>query len=218
MKANDVPFPKLPTATYMSLFERICPITMTETPRTSQLVDPSLLLSLQRMPQQFMAYSPDEDWSGVTNPAARRRLQNRLNQRAYRLRRQGQDKRATQTDGAHIESAGHHHPTPVPTPAKALAHHDSITCGLSELQHLECTFAPPNIHDLMAQFERRAMARYAEGSPKTDLLLNLSRLNVLRAAYQNVVAIGMTVEWMCQDTNRATPPMARYLPNSTNAG
>lgn len=38
------------------------------------------------------------------------------------------------------------------------------------------------------------MARYAEGSPKTDLLLNLSRLNVLRAAYQNVVAIGMTVE------------------------
>ncbi|GMG31110.1 unnamed protein product [Aspergillus oryzae var. brunneus] len=61
----------------------------------------------------------------------------------------------------------------------------------------------------MAQFERRAMARYAEGSPKTDLLLNLSRLNVLRAAYQNVVAIGMTVEWMCQDSTISIFSLAR---------
>lgn len=51
----------------------------------------------------------------------------------------------------------------------------------------------------MTQFEKRAMSSYAEGSPRMDLLVNLNRLNVLRAAYQNGVAVGMTVEWMCND-------------------
>ncbi|KAJ9488928.1 hypothetical protein VN97_g4340 [Penicillium thymicola] len=51
----------------------------------------------------------------------------------------------------------------------------------------------------MADFERRAMNSYLGGSPHTDLLLNLSRINVLRAAYQNAAILGMTAELMCQD-------------------
>jgi hypothetical protein len=51
----------------------------------------------------------------------------------------------------------------------------------------------------MDEFEKRALNSYLEGSPKTDLLISLSRLNVLRAAYDNVMAMGMTAEWLCQD-------------------
>ncbi|KAK5806404.1 hypothetical protein VI817_000662 [Penicillium citrinum] len=76
---------------------------------------------------------------------------------------------------------------------------DSITCRLSQAEHVRCTFAPPGVHELMADFERRAMSSYLGGSPQTDLLINLSRMNVLRAAYQNAAILGMAAEWMCQD-------------------
>jgi hypothetical protein len=51
----------------------------------------------------------------------------------------------------------------------------------------------------MNGFEKRALDSYLGGSPKIDLLISLSRLNVLRAAYDNAIAVGMTVEWLCQD-------------------
>lgn len=76
---------------------------------------------------------------------------------------------------------------------------DTITCRLSQADHLRCTFAPANVHELMANFESSALHRYLSGSPQTDNLINLSRINVLRAAYQNAFVLGMTAEWMCQD-------------------
>jgi hypothetical protein len=41
-------------------------------------------LSLGYLPQQLLAKNEAEDWSGVTSTEERRRLQNRLNQRALR--------------------------------------------------------------------------------------------------------------------------------------
>ncbi len=43
---------------------------------------PSLLL-LEQLPQQVEVRGPEDDWAGLTDPAERRRLQNRLNQRAW---------------------------------------------------------------------------------------------------------------------------------------
>ncbi|GAT25132.1 similar to An14g02830 [Aspergillus luchuensis] len=51
----------------------------------------------------------------------------------------------------------------------------------------------------MADFEAGALHSYLGGSPQTDMLLNLSRMNVLRAAYQNAIVLGMPAEWLCLD-------------------
>jgi len=46
-------------------------------------------ISLDLMPQQHGLIGMAEDWTGTTSPMERRKLQNRINQRAYREQLQG---------------------------------------------------------------------------------------------------------------------------------
>lgn len=40
-------------------------------------------IKLGQMPQQSEVREPDDDWTGLNDPKARRKLQNRLNQRLW---------------------------------------------------------------------------------------------------------------------------------------
>jgi hypothetical protein len=52
--------------------------------RQDEQVTPAILLA--RMPQQTEVRAQDDDWTGRTDAKARRKLQNRLNQRIWRKR------------------------------------------------------------------------------------------------------------------------------------
>lgn len=52
------------------------------------MADPSAeapIVTLDRMPQQAGVRKAEDDWTGIINPTERRKIQNRLNQRRYRM-------------------------------------------------------------------------------------------------------------------------------------
>jgi hypothetical protein len=40
-------------------------------------------IAVEHMPQQIELQAPEDDWTGITDPKQRRKLQNRMHQRLY---------------------------------------------------------------------------------------------------------------------------------------
>ncbi|KAI9927235.1 hypothetical protein MW887_003621 [Aspergillus wentii] len=134
-------------------------------------------IPLVQMPQQAGVRQPEDDWTGVIDRTERRKLQNRLNQRTYRLRR-----RLERSEQEQLTAA-------MP-----------IRVTKSDMGFV-CTSAPPHADMLMRQLETMAYTSYITNSPQTDHLLTLSKVGVQRAIIENTRSIGMTMEWMKDDNS-----------------
>ncbi|KAL2865905.1 bZIP transcription factor [Aspergillus lucknowensis] len=141
----------------------------------------SSAIQLAHMPQQAHVWSAEDDWTGVIDRKERRKLQNRQNQRKWRERR----KATRPSQESRRASAS--------TTTSTSATTSDTGSGNGEIQQLRCAHAPPNALEYMRWFEATARKSYLLGSPKSEHLIRLTRLNVHRAIVENVRAIGMDV-------------------------
>ncbi|KAJ6081112.1 Protein of unknown function DUF3425 [Penicillium canescens] len=116
------------------------------------------------------------DWSGINDSKMRRKLQNRLNQRAYRQRRHAQSGRVN--EGRLVLSSDN----------RSQTKHPSRWLSIDETE------------SLIKEFSESSFRSYARGSPTADHLIILSKLNVYRAFIQNLSIIGITPhrDWISQ--------------------
>ncbi|KAF7596059.1 hypothetical protein BBP40_003840, partial [Aspergillus hancockii] len=137
-----------------------------------------------------------DDWSGLTDAKERRRRQNRINQQAYRQRKRAERQGTT----IKTESSSASTTTSPPT---------TISTTLTTAPQ-KCPSADQTAH-LLTLFSKTAYESYIHGSPTSDHLLTLSKVNVFRAFATIMSTLGMTPHssWMHDD---ALSPFTTLLP------
>ncbi|KAL4904259.1 hypothetical protein BDW74DRAFT_178841 [Aspergillus multicolor] len=170
------------------------------------------------------------EWYGVTDPKERRRLQNRANQRAHRTRKQNgpsqqagtlQQRPRTKPNAAFVpllarlerlEAAlgslaeSHHRPAAdstesasTNTRSKTPPHRQvGAAGGYSAIEWASIPDARKRTI-LLAQVAR-FHSSYQLNNPCSDHLLSLTRVNVHRAFVANMDTLGITWEWMADDS------------------
>lgn len=193
------------------------------------------IITLSRMHQQQEVRTLKDDWTGVTDAAERRKLQNRLNQRIYRKRRAAKanvhprspslvdseslSAKAFTPQSEDVNSNLSSSSPEVETRVSTSIFLDTIAQDFQHLSHIRSK----SIHDLsllqlrdvMHQFELHSRRDYLHGSPRTDQLLTLIQFNVFRALYSNTMTLGFGITWI-EDENAISPFLS--MPGPTCVG
>ncbi|KAI3071518.1 hypothetical protein CBS147353_6424 [Aspergillus niger] len=156
--------------------------------------------------------------------AERRRIQNRVNQRAYR-KRQAQishdptPKRwkviGTLGGGDELDSRSESDAAPdVHKPAPSFCLSNNFSQTKEHEGEIPCRLAPPCERRRAYQFALTLRRDYMQGTPQVDHLLTLVKLNVYYAFAENMNALGMDVKgWMHAD---AVSPFCTFEPKALN--
>ncbi|KAH8588437.1 hypothetical protein B0O99DRAFT_639215 [Bisporella sp. PMI_857] len=193
------------------------------------------LVLLERMPQQAEVRVTEDDWTGRTDAAERRKRQNRLHQRLYRKRQKlirmqmASSSLVTQDANTALPAWDPHlsaflditnSEMPLELPGDAITP-SQLLDPLHRQRLSTFGLTPSQVQDLVRQAEQFVSRQYMISSPRLDLLLTLVQFNVFRALLSNTIALGFTLEWMNEDAispflqenspvyNRCCPPSLR---------
>ncbi|KAH6876520.1 hypothetical protein B0T10DRAFT_497666 [Thelonectria olida] len=173
---------------------------------------PPRLITLSPMPQRAEAQDSSEDWTGVTSTAHRKRLQNRLNQRAYRKRKQLRPVEQEEHGSDSSQQA-------------ATATGESPNEAAQSALYIEfeghMLWPSSNRQEKTLNFARKAIQDFSAGITRPVILPTLVRLNVLNAITHNAKLLGFRLNGFCSDElispfNQSGPglpastPEARY--------
>ncbi|KAM5357695.1 hypothetical protein ACJZ2D_015996 [Fusarium nematophilum] len=136
-------------------------------------------LVLEQMPHQSQVQTSEEDWAGVTSTAERRKLQNRLNQRARRTRKRlGEASRPLAAAPKVVPREGALH---VPSNAEAGKQVDE------RLQKI-------------LRMTQQAQAEYLARHRHPERLLSIMQINIFHALHRNSEALGQSTLWLFCDS------------------
>ncbi|KAK9244236.1 hypothetical protein V1506DRAFT_507731 [Lipomyces tetrasporus] len=148
-------------------------------------------ISVEPMMNQLEVRGPEDDWTGITSTAERRRIQNRLHQRAYRRRQRKTDRvDSTARLSEHVYGTDVapdlHNPGPCPDPALRNSEGSNSLVQFPEVRPRQrqgtlCNLNPAVAEIIINHYERWARQCSMHGSPDADNLLTLVQFNVFRA-------------------------------------
>ncbi|KAJ5977852.1 hypothetical protein N7501_001194 [Penicillium viridicatum] len=137
--------------------------------------DSSYSTSPSVIPNYSFELGQDCDWSGISDPKVRRKLQNRLNQRTHRKRKLDQSGQVTE-GGLSAPKTG------------------------NKTKRPKRWLSAEEAENLLEKFSISSFDSYAQGSPAVDHLIILTKLNVYRAFIQNLSILGITPHQQINDT------------------